>query len=1196
MCYYIRQFQGGYFMKPFSINIFLSQIGRLPSSDVQELVEQHLDDLQKISIVDVNQIFNFIENKVKIIDNWQNSNGMVDVITFKMIATKTPELSVYTFEEIYNINRLNPTIQVELAYILKEDEKLNLLNNFGDKLSPTVIQNFILALSLENQKRMIVKFKDRIIDCDSKLLLSFIGTLQPENQKYFLTTVSDFIKKLDADSISTIITSVYEENLDYFFNEYHDTIESFNHQDFVNFLTMLSGDGIVLCNKYFDSKIKDIPADILMYKLGMNVDDSEQIYNIWKVNSSKLIELSDTYFNLIISRLDDNLRLKSLSDFKVRYNSMNAELLLDMFAFDSNEMKTKLFLEYKNKLSEIDGKTFIDYVNENIDNSTLKNKIFLLYKDYLCNLSDEEFIYFISNYSERNLKYSWSIKEKETTKDELVEYIFVNFSERLKRITSQYIPKLFGNSDSCLQHKYIEVLSESIKQLIHEKTYIKDLLRLVWGDSKNEILTTFFDDFKALSASDWYGLLNVIHRSEYNIIEKLLLECDIDNFDFIDKDLLLNDSNVKRMFYYFEKNIQNKKLTKYTELAQNNKHEELMAEYEQLVAKIIDEEAENVLIDYNCINLLVLLRVLLKYHIINDKDDYYQMFKEMYMSKLLDSLEKENSQNINLIKDSLFYRLVKGSIDSTMLISIKTLKGLIFFNKNNVGVNNNSNINVYTPAEIESFVENLTEEQIIALNNKLFKQICEKLLNNYKDENPEKSSIRNLAIRLYLAVGYQNAKNLIDLKVPFTRYEYIFNGIDIKRINLNDNGEPIINKKLNDFMFGSNISDNTTNINRLLQDKIPEFEKKFADVYNGWETIYQNLNGNVSVARILKWFEENKILLNPDEYRLASVLSEIGSNEENLEKARRLYSDMKSRGFSTIPKVSGSYNDEYTYEMLDLDDPLGLVVGYITRCCFLIDGVSNTSLFHSAQSKDGRIFIVRKNGELVAQSWVWRNGNLVCFDNVETRGTYDYDILLETYTKASQNIINISAKEENTKEQIKLVTFGGRYSKISKPKSQVPSDKIQTPRVDGHIYCDAEYEQFILASNGERELYYGDVKIQYKDARKKPDRYVELSLLNREQKSSIIKKIRSIEFAKTGNIEVFDFDNYKYGSIADDWYMLINNNGEVECRLLENDTRAREELYDELDKLDKIFTEMGVSVDPKSVSKKVLSLVRGSDH
>lgn len=1182
-------------MNKFSINIFLSQIGRLPAKDVQKLVEEHLDDLQKMSIVDANQIFNFVENKFKIVSGWQNSEGMIDIMTFKMIATKLPDLSKYTFEEIDNINKLNPTIQVELAYILKEDEKLNLLNNFGDKLATLVVQNFILALSPENQKRMIVKFKNKI--CDSKLLLSFTGALQPENQRFFLSTINDYLACLDADSISTIVTGIYEENLEFFFTECHECIESFDEKDFIKFLTMLSGDGLILCSKHFETKIKDIPAEVLMYKLGMYVDDPDQIYNIWKSNSNKLTELSNAYFNLIIGRLDDNSRLNSLSDFKERYNSMEAKELLDLFEFDYEEFKTKLFIEYKEKISEIDGKVFIDYVNENINKSTLRNKIFLLYKDYLCGLSDEDFIYFIHNYSENNLKYSWRIDEKETTKEKLIDFIFTNFSERLKTITSEFIPRLFSDSDSCLQHKYVDVLSESIKQLIHEKTYINNLLSSVWGDSKKEILTTFLEQFKELSAGDWYGLLNVIHGNEYNIIEKLLLECDIENFDFIDKETLLNDSNTKRMFYYFERNLQNKMFVKYTELAKSNKHEELMVKYEELMTKIVDEDAENVLIDYNCINLLVLLRVLLKNHIINDKDDYYQMFKEMYMSKLLDSLDKENPENINLIKDSLFYRLVKGSVNPTMLISIKTLKGLIFFNKNIIGINGRDNINMYAPAEIEPFVENLTEEQVIALNNKLFKQICEKLLENYKEEHPEKSSIRNLAIRLYLSVGYQNAKRLIDLKVPFTRYEYIFNGIDIKRIKLNENGEPIINKKLNDFMFGSNLSDDNTNINRLLQDKIPEFEKRFADIYNGWETIYQNLNGNVTVVRILKWFEENKVLLNPDEYRLSPVLSEIGTNERNLSKARQLYNDMKNRGFSTIPKVSGSYNEEeYTYEMLDLDDPLGLVVGYITRCCFLIDGASKSALFHSAQSKDGRIFVVKKDGELIAQSWVWRNGNLVCFDNVESRGRYDWDVLLETYKKAAQNILEVSAKDEDTKEQIKLVTFGGSYSKISLPKEQVPRNKIQTPRVDNDIYTDASYDQFILASNGEQELYYGDVKAQYKDTRKKPDKYVELQLLDREQKSSIIKRIRSIEFTKTGNIRAIDFDNYKYACIADDWYILLNNNGEVECTLLENDNRAREELYEEIDKLEKTFTEMSVYANSKEVKSIVLSLVKGCEN
>ena len=34
--------------------------------------------------------------------------------------------------------------------------------------------------------------------------------------------------------------------------------------------------------------------------------------------------------------------------------------------------------------------------------------------------------------------------------------------------------------------------------------------------------------------------------------------------------------------------------------------------------------------------------------------------------------------------------------------------------------------------------------------------------------------------------------------------------------------------------------------------------------------------------------------------------------------------------------------------------------------------------------KNGRLFLIRDNeGNVVAQSWVWRNGNTICFDNIE---------------------------------------------------------------------------------------------------------------------------------------------------------------------------------------------------------------------
>ncbi len=1182
-------------MKNFSLNIFLSQIQRLSCTEVQKLLKKHQKDLEKLSIVDTNQIFKYLDKKFYVAEAWHKKEAQIDILTFKMIATKIPQISPYTFEEIDNINKLHLVLQAELAHYLEENEKVNLLNNFGSKLLPIVIQDFILTLNKNNQRDMLIKFKDKILTSDYKLVLSFIGTLDKDNQKFFLSLIKDYVKTMKVEQIAALVVGVYEENIKYFFNEYHNIIESLDTNNFIELLSMLSGESTILCSEQFKEKLKTIPTDTLMYKLGLSIDDSEQIYNIWKANPEKLAELSNVYFNLIISRLDDKSRVKSLTDFKPKYNKMDISDLLNLFEFDYDEIKTKFFLEYREKVNELAGRTFIDYVNENIESSELRNKVFLLYKNKLKALSDEDFIYFIQNYSEKNLKYSYYEDEKEQTKEELTKYIISNFEDRLKTIATEFIPKLFSESDTCLQNEYIILLKDNISSLIREKTHIESLLKSAWGDSKVKILQSYQEELKTLTGEDWYKLLSVINNiNDYNAIDNLLLNCNIDTLDFIEKEKLLSSPNHRKMYSCFEKNIQNKLFEKYSNLVKSGDIKTLMAKYEEVMTKVVDCDTDNVLIDYDCNELLVLLRVLLSNNLINDKDEYYQMFKENYMAKLLAGLEKENPKNINLIKESVFYRLVKGSISPASLIPIKTLKGLIFFNKNTIQ-SPPKDINSYAPDEIEKFVSNLTEEQVIVLNNKLFKQICEKLYDKFEYEEPERSSVRDLAIKLYLSIGYQNSKRILDIDTEFTKFEYIFNGINIKRIKLDENGEPIINRKLNDFLFGTNINDKNTNINKLFNDTFPEFEKRFSEIYNGWETIYNNLNGNITLVRILKWFEDNKVLLNPDEYRLTPIINEIGTNKEVVDKARNLYQDMKNRKYSTIPKVSGSFKDEYTYEMLDLDDPLALAVGYITRCCFLIDGQSSTSLYHSAQSKDGRIFVVRKNGELIAQSWVWRNGNLVCFDNVETRGSYSYDDLLETYKKAAKNILSISSKDEDTKEQIKLVTFGGSYSRIALPKEQVSKNKLMTPRVDNWIYCDAKYNQYILDSNGENELYYGDVKAQYKDTRKEPEKYTNLSVLDREKKSSIIKKIRSIDFTKSGEIKTLDFDNYCYAEISDDWYILITNNGTVECTLLDSDARARTELYDELDKLEKTFKEYGVGVDSKEVKGKVLTLVKGSD-
>lgn len=50
---------------------------------------------------------------------------------------------------------------------------------------------------------------------------------------------------------------------------------------------------------------------------------------------------------------------------------------------------------------------------------------------------------------------------------------------------------------------------------------------------------------------------------------------------------------------------------------------------------------------------------------------------------------------------------------------------------------------------------------------------------------------------------------------------------------------------------------------------------------------------------------------------------------------------IEKRVKSSIPRIIGKTKDDYSYEVLHLNDPLILNLGYLTKSCFRIDGESS---------------------------------------------------------------------------------------------------------------------------------------------------------------------------------------------------------------------------------------------------------------
>ena len=605
---------------------------------------------------------------------------------------------------------------------------------------------------------------------------------------------------------------------------------------------------------------------------------------------------------------------------------------------------------------------------------------------------------------------------------------------------------------------------------------------------------------------------------------------------------------------FMTKSVKNKMIDIYAEKQREEFEEkkasgiDLSQEFSTIVSDLKDDKKHR-LFDDNYIRAISLARMLLlDYKTIDNQNPSYIELRRKYMNHLFRNLRRDNTVD-DTINNSLFYRILKGSVSFSQINDLETVKALIYLSRNpqakDVG-------------EVEELVTNLSEKQVQNYNLKLYKKLCEKIRETYKESSPLEENIQKLAFKLFLGFGYDKSLRILEHKKPFTSLEYLLNDLRVRHNELNEDGTPKPNEKLMNYLFGNNKNDTNANIHKLLNGEIHNFDRYFSSIYNDWDSIYKKLNGNITTKRILELYKNPITFLKPDEYKLEEPLQEIGTTKpEIVQKAKDWYEIMRERQYSSIPKVQGNLDNEYEYEMLDLDDPLALAVGYITRCCFLIDGLSRTSLYHSISSKNGRTFVVRKDGELIAQSWVWRNGNALCFDNVEARGNYSYDKLLEVYQKASGELLNISNQYENDTESLKVITYGTSESRMTRPE-KIFHGTLPTVLEDVS-YSDAKGEQCILAEKEYKNLYYGDVAARYQDPRPLVREFRDIESMSDKEIEKLNKELDAIEYSNTGKTRNTNVRRCKYIACSKDWYVAITENGQVEIQILKKDDRATKE-------------------------------------
>ncbi len=303
--------------------------------------------------------------------------------------------------------------------------------------------------------------------------------------------------------------------------------------------------------------------------------------------------------------------------------------------------------------------------------------------------------------------------------------------------------------------------------------------------------------------------------------------------------------------------------------------------------------------------------------------------------------------------------------------------------------------------------------------------------------------------------------------------------------------------------------------------------------------------------------------------------------QQDFETLQKIYNFAKQRTFSSIPRIEGT-KDKYYYEILRLDDPLAMAIGYLTNCCQRLHEPGRQCMEHSMVDNNGRLFVIKDANNhdiIIAQSWVWRNGDVLCFDNIEVpdQQMWDHGIphgkedngirneftdeILEIYKQAAKELMAEDERiykelldsgkitqEEFDSLRLGKITTGVGYSNISGSFETLKRDReiarpldFQPPvDIGGSYYTNDSTSQYILEERDNRSKYRGEPLKLHNDT------YTEYTDDNfNERMLLILQKLEIVTKENTGDFNttsiVFDNKEQIVSKIADYYFLNPEN-------------------------------------------------------
>lgn len=820
-------------------------------------------------------------------------------------------------------------------------------------------------------------------------------------------------------------------------------------------------------------------------------------------------ELTPSLIGMFIINLPVSMQLEAIDKYYKEFE-INDCTFENFYYSVSDQARIKLN-EY---FEELDKNDFLLELNDMDEDMALKK--LLEKKNVVLRLDADDFITFIL------LKF---------TKVSSFNTVIDNFKELIENCSEEKF-ELFFTRYKYLKSNEYEYDFDDYYDLNIKKDNVDDL----------ELFNLFKNKFSLLGIERTLSLFDIKRNYEINefSVEVILT--------FLEQ--VYEDSNIAS---YINEDTICEIIKKFVDKCR--KRDYTKEEFEVLINRIGDKTK---LIHDDFIEAIVACGKLLEKRVIDDRDSLFILLREKFSADLIGRSKKDGTYNGNLSLNGIFYRLAKGNMPFEKVYMTKSLKGLIYLTKCGSLINNADYITNF-----------LTDEQLAKLNiSPLIK--WKKNIKRTNTRADSLSFLERMGLQLLCYFGKDKGKYLLESEMQGNLMENLFDGLNYADVSINEDGTPDVNMELIDFLFGhGRLTEPNSVINTMIRGDIPEFKEYFTEFCREYFNLKKACNGILSVKRIVRHFSDIPlpIELKPDEVLFKKALGEMKTiDEERLKEAIELCKDAREREYSTIPKVAGEMGN-FRYEILDLDDSLAIAVGELSHCCFVVRGISYSALKQAMQSKNGRVFVVYYKDSFFAQSWVWRNGDVICFDSVEAgcpvHGVLnDENKLVDVYKNAASSMLSISREMEDDIQKVKVITVGKSdytFEGLERFEGDVPRP------LEKDVYVYDSSEQSILAGTVPEKIRYGEVGAQYFDPVLKPHIYNDTSKANVDELDEVALNINALRYRVHGIEDAIDFSNYLKVYSGDGWYILEDFDGNIESGIVKHSDTIEEELKKYMD-------------------------------